>query len=121
MPARTAENLLFIDDTLGLDFNFYSDLFAIKGHNFTIGTHTSISLVDQTIFMTTGQKFAEKGAELLSCLTSLNFNVNITPYISTSFLSGQIHGQMKIRIMDFVRPNSAAEAFSVDIGYKTSF
>lgn len=121
LPARTAENLLFIDDTLGLDFNFYSDLFAIKGHNFTIGTHTSISLVDQTIFMTTGQKFAEKGAELLSCLTSLNFNVNITPYISTSFLSGQIHGQMKIRIMDFVRPNSAAEAFSVDIGYKTSF
>ena len=26
LPARTAENLLFIDDTLGLDFNFYSDL-----------------------------------------------------------------------------------------------
>ena len=43
----------------------------------------------------------------------------VTPYFSTTLLSGQLHGQVTIEVMDFFR-NNWQNAFSVDLGFRTS-
>ena len=52
--------------------------------------------------------------------TSEDLNITITPYLESQFLSGQIHLQASIRLMDFVRER-AGHAFSLDLGYRTKF
>ena len=47
------------------------------------------------------------------------FNINVTPYIYTNFLSGEIHSQLKIKCMKF---SSAVwqNAISLDGGFRTN-
>ena len=48
-----------------------------------------------------------------------DFNVDITPYLSTNLLSGEIHFQSTIRIMEFLR-NNWYNGITFEVGYKTS-
>ncbi len=110
LPSATVKKLLYVDDTLGLDFNFYSDNAMIGNKQFTIGTHLSASLTDKYIFDIGDFKN----------LSSNGYNINITPYIQTAFLSGELHLQAKLKLMDIAK-KSIGKSLSCDLGYRTTF
>ena len=110
LPKKTVEKLLFVDDTLGIDFNIYSSASVAASDSVTFGSHLSVSLIDKTFNdLKDMQKF-----------TSEDLNISLTPYIESQFLSGQLHLQATVRLMDFMR-EKAGHAFSVDLGYRTKF
>lgn len=110
LPPKTVSSLLFVDDSLGIDCNLYSDTLLIGNKTFTLGSHLSFSLIDKSIL-----SFGD-----INNIFSNGYNINITPYISTQLLSGEIHIQANVRIMDFAR-EQGAKAISLDIGYRTNF
>lgn len=110
IPEDTTKKLLFLDDTLGLDLHLYTTNVMIGSKIFSIGGHLSFSIPDKTFvdFKTPNKLFEDE------------YNINVTPYISTRFLSGELHLQTKLKIMQFALGN-AGKAFSVDLGYRTRF
>lgn len=110
LPPKTVEKLLFVEDSLGIDINLYSDSANIGNKVFTVGSHLSFSLVEKSLL-----SFANPE----SLLTN-GYNINITPYISTQFLSGEVHLQGNLKIMELAKER-IGQAFSIDIGYRTRF
>lgn len=110
LPAETVSNLLFVDDTLGVDLHLYSTSIMLGSQVFTIGGHLSFSIPNKTFvdFRTPTKLFGD------------GHSINITPYISTPFLSGELHAQGKIKIMDIATGN-IGKSFSIDLGYRTKF
>lgn len=109
LPQKTVDKFLFIDDTLGLDCNVYTTGFTIGSKTFTLGAHASLSLTGKSFNdLFEADKMFENG-----------FNINVTPYIYTNFLSGEIHSQLKIKCMKF---SSAVwqNAISLDVGFRTN-
>jgi len=109
LPPSTVKKLLFVDDTLGADFNFYSDAIMLGAKKMSVGTHISVSFTDKNIF-----DFGDAGN-----LISNGYNINVTPYMTTDFLSGELHLQGKIKAVELTK--NPAKAFSFDLGYRTNF
>ena len=109
LPPKTVRKMLFVEDTLGFDANIYSDSVMIGAKQFTIGSHLAFSFVDKSLFDFSSGNLMDNG-----------YNIDLTPYISTDFLTGELHIQGKVKLMEFAR-GVAAKAFSVDIGYRTKF
>ena len=109
-PAETTDKLLFVDDTLGGDLNMYSTGLMLGNLNLTIGGHLSFSIPDKNIFN------FDKPEELLAD----GYNIDFTPYITAPFISGELHLQAKVKLMYFSE-NRAADAFSFDLGYRSTF
>lgn len=110
LPKETVDKMLFIDDTLGVDINVYTENKTIGTNTFKIGNHLCFSLKNKT-FMDI--------ADYTNILNN-GYNINIAPYISTNLLSGELHLEAKLRIMDFVN-QQIPNGISFDIGYRTSF
>lgn len=110
LPESTVEKLLFVEDSLGVDFNLYSDSTMIGNKVFTLGSHLSFTLIDKNLmsFKDT-ENLLENG-----------YNINFTPYLSTQFLSGELHLQGNVKIMSFAK-EEIAKGISFDIGYRTRF
>lgn len=109
IPESTTNKLLFVDDTMGADLNIYSANVMIGALNFTFGNHLSFSMHKNFIDFANATELFNQG-----------YNINITPYLSMPFLSGELHLQGKIKIMEFATGN-AANAVSIDLGYRTTF
>lgn len=110
LPKTTVEKLLFVDDTLGLDVNVYAETSLGSSNSLTYGSHVSVSFIDKCLTDVRNiQTIAENG-----------INVSVTPYIESSFLSGQLHLQATVRMMEFIRKRPG-HAFSFDLGYRTKF
>lgn len=110
LPPKTVEKLLFVDDTLGVDLNLYTDNMMIGNNLFTLGSHISFSIIDKTFL-----DFKD-----IQTLLDNGYNINIAPYISTQFLSGELHMQANFRVMKFVH-NDIGKGISFDLGYRTKF
>ena len=110
LPKQTVEKLLLVEDTLGVNLNLYSDASLASSNSITYGTHINASLMEKN-FMDL-KDFKEFKTD--------NLNISVTPYIESQFLSGQLHLQATVRLMDFVRER-AGHAISVDLGYRTKF
>lgn len=111
LPKETVEQLMFVENTLGLSFNIYSDVLSFGSKEASFGTMFSISFPDKN-FMDI--------PNILTFLKNKEFDIDFTPYFSTNFLSGDLHILTKIKILDLAS-NRWFDAFNVDIGYKTSF
>ncbi len=110
LPEKTAKELLFVNDTLGLNFNAYAESSLLGSNSLTYGAHACLSLIDKTF----------QDLKDIQDFTTDNINVTVTPYVETQFLSGQLHLQATVRVMDFMRER-AGHALSVDLGYRTKF
>lgn len=110
LPKQTAEKLLYVEDTLGVDFNLYAVASLASTNSITYGSHLSVSLIDKT-FMDVDE---------IKDVTTDDMNINFTPYVESQFLSGQLHFQATIRLLDFMRER-IGHAFSIDLGYRTQF
>ena len=110
IPQETVDQLMFVDDTLGVNLNIYGDTFSLGANRFTLGTNFSFSFTDKT-FMDLAQPLE---------LMDGDFNVTMTPYLSTNFLSGELHTQFSIKFMKFATAKWY-DAFTVDVGYTAKF
>lgn len=110
LPQDTVDQLIFVDDTLGLNLNIYGDSFSLGANRFTLGTNFSFSFTDKT-FMD-----IVKPLELIQG----DFNITMTPYMSTNFLSGELHTQFSIKFLKFGKARWY-DAFTADIGYTAKF
>ena len=110
LPPDTVKKLLFVSDTLGIDANIYTEASPSGINSLTFGSHLCLSFIDKNFY----------DVKDLQNLTENGMNINIIPYVVTSFLSGELHFQSNIRLMDFVRGNPK-KAFSIDLGYRTKF
>ena len=110
LPQDTADQLMFVEDTLGANLNIYGDSFSIGANRFTIRTNFSFSFA--------GKTFLDL-ADPLELINS-DYNITMTPYMSTNFLSGELHTQASIRFMKFATKRWY-EAFTMDIGYTARF
>ena len=109
LPPKTIKKMLFIDDSLGFDANFYSDSVKVFSKTYTVGTHLSFSFTDKSIADLSDKE-----------LFKSQYNINLTPYISTDFLGGELHAQANFRLMEFSKGKDG-NPFSVDVGYRTKF
>lgn len=110
LPPNTIKKLLLVDDTLGVDLNFYSDSALLGAKPFTVGAHVSLSFKDKSII----------DFKNINSIGSAGFNLCLTPYMSTAFLSGELHLQGKINVMELAK-EVPGKAFSADLGYRTKF
>ncbi len=110
LPEDTVKQLLLVDDTLGVNINFYADASLGSSNSLTYGTHVSVSLIDKHL----------PDLKDIKDITTDDLNINVSPYLESQFLSGQLHAQATIRLMDFVRER-AGHAFALDLGYRTKF
>ena len=110
LPQETVDQLMFVDDSLGVNLNIYGDTFSAGANRFTLGTNFSYSI--------TGKTFMDLAKPLE--LIKSDFNVTMTPYMSTNFLSGELHTQFSIKFMKF-STKKWYDAFTVDVGYTAKF
>lgn len=110
LPKQTVEKLLLVDDTLGVNLNLYSEASLASSNSIIFGAHVNASLIDKN-FMDI-KNFKDFKTD--------DLNISVTPYLESQFLSGQLHLQATVRLMDFVRER-AGHAISVDLGYRTKF
>ncbi len=110
LPQETVDQLMFVDDSLGVNLNIYGDTFSAGANRFTLGTNFSYSI--------TGKTFMDLAKPLE--LIKSDFNVTMTPYMSTNFLSGELHTQFSIKFMKF-STKKWYDAFTVAIGYPAQF
>ena len=106
LPQETVDQLIFVDDTLGVNLNIYADTFTLGANRFTLGTNFSFSF--------TGKNFMNLAKPLE--LIKSDYNITMTPYLSTNFLSGELHTQTSIKFMKF-KTAKWYEAFTVDVGF----
>lgn len=116
-PKSTANQLLFVDGTLGVNVNIFSDPVLIGSENMYAGGYISASLNDYNIYTIFK---GERGITSEGFFNNISANLSITPYISTSFLSGRLHTQVKIEFTKLISPQWYS-AFSADVGYTTKF
>lgn len=110
LPPETVKKLLFVDDTLGVDMHMYTEKLMIGESLCTLGAHLSFGIIDKNFLdFKNANSILENG-----------YNINITPYFSTQFLSGELHIQSNIKIMEFVK-NNIGKGISFDVGYRTKF
>ena len=107
LPQTTVDKLLFVDDTLGIDTNIYGESSTIGSNQITYGSHLCVS-------------FTEKNFTDIKNLHSNGYHVNVTPYITTTFLSGELHVQSTLRLNEFINGHSE-RGLTLDIGYRTKF
>lgn len=110
LPKQTVAKLLLVDDTLGVNLNLYSEASLASSNSIIFGAHVNASLIDKN-FMDI-KNFKDFKTD--------DLNISVTPYLESQFLSGQLHLQATVRLMDFVRER-AGHAISVDLGYRTKF
>jgi len=110
IPQETVDQLMFVDDTLGANLNIYGDSFSLGANRFTLGTNFAFSF--------TGKNFMDL-AQPLELIKS-DYNITMTPYLSTNFFSGELHTQFSIKFMKFATKRWY-DAFTADIGYTAKF
>lgn len=110
LPQDTVDQLIFVDDSLGVNLNIYGDSFSIGANRFTIGTNFAFSL--------TGKNFLD--VKEFTKLIDNGYNITMTPYVSTNFLSGELHTQISVKFNKF-GTKRWYDAFTADIGYTAKF
>ena len=110
LPQDTVDQLIFVDDTLGANLNIYADSFSLGANRFTFGTNFAFSFTGKT-FMD-----LKKPVELIKS----DYNITMTPYMSTNFLSGELHTQFSVKFMKFAT-HKWYDAFTADIGFTAKF
>lgn len=118
-PQGTVDQLLFVDGMLGANLNIFSDSVLLGNENLYAGVHIAASLNDYTFYTLFNGDNGIKNPEFFGNLKK-QLNLSLTPYVSTSFLSGNLHTQVKLEFMKLFT-KQWFKGFSVDVGYTTRF
>lgn len=108
LPQETVSSSLFINDTLGLNIDVFTDNLYIKNKVFVFGINSSLSFADKDYldFGRITEFFKE------------DYTIAIAPYIATSFYNGEFHTSLKAVLSDMIN-NRWGTAFKLSVGYKS--
>ena len=118
-PQSTVDQLLFVDGMLGINANIFSDKVLIGSESMCVGSHVAFSLDNYTFYTIFKGEKSISSPDFAKNLEG-KFNISLTPYVSTTFLSGNLHTQVKIEFTKLISPQWYG-AFSADVGYTTKF
>jgi len=104
-PKESVEDLLFIENTLGLNLNVFSD-FQGKKSEVVAGFHLNFSYEDKYISSLFNISEFNKAP-----------NVILTPYFSTDAMSGTLNALVKLNFTKFTE-GVPAKGIAINIGYK---
>lgn len=111
LPQQTADQFLFINDTLGANINIYNDSISWGSKRVSLGTNFALSFP--------GKNFLDLKDPKMLIASMDSFNIDMTPYISTNLLSGEIHLQATVKFMEFFK-NSWYNGLTIDLGYRAT-
>ncbi|MCR4735817.1 MAG: hypothetical protein K5829_12530 [Treponema sp.] len=118
-PQSTVDQLLFVDGMLGLNLNIFSESVLIGNENIYAGAHIAASLNDYTFYTAfKGDNSIISGNFFERIKNDNILNASLTPYVSSTFLSGRLHSQVKIEFTKLIS-SQWYNAFSMDVGYTT--
>ena len=107
LPQKTVNDFIFINDTLGVNFNLFTDDLYFNNRMFLFGINSALSFPEKT-FMDL--------AEPMKLLE--NYNITVAPYVETKFYNGEIHTMLQVKVSDIIKSNWIS-AFKLNIGFKT--
>lgn len=110
IPQGSADCFLYVTDTLGCSLHIYNDTLSWGSRQITLGTLFGLSFP--------GKTFLDL-ASPMELFINKDFNVDVTPYIHTNLLSGELHIQATIKVMEFLR-SKWYNGLTFDIGYRTT-
>lgn len=108
LPQETVDSSLFINDTLGLNIDVFTDNLYIKNKVFIFGINSSLSFA--------GKDYLDFGR--ITEFFKEDYTIAIAPYFSTSFYNGEFHTSLKTVVSDMIK-NEWGTAFKLSIGYKS--
>lgn len=103
LPAKCIETLPNIDNTFGMNLNFFVEDCYIRNKDFTFGLHISFGLKEKNI----SDFVFFKGEDI---------DIGLLPYVSTNLLTGTLQAQLKLKLLKFAKWESPV---SLDVGFKT--
>ena len=112
MPKATAEKLLFVHDSLGIDMNFFFDQLSVKTKPFTLGFHATLSFP--------GKSISDVMAPLALFESFDALNINLTPYIESTVGNGELHALLNANISKIAK-SDITHALFLSFGYKARF
>lgn len=108
ISRKNRPDLPLLDGSLGGNLNVYLESVRIAGKPFTFGLNTNVSYNEIDLL----QIFSETPPQEADFVE--NFNVAISAYGSTQFLSGELNFIIKMNILKIKE-----KPFSIDMGFKT--
>lgn len=115
LPQKTVKSLFYVDDSLGMNLNIFTDNLILFSKEYSTGCHFAIGLEDKNLIDIISESI--NGSMDTAAYTSA-LDIVVSPYISTYLFSGLLHLQGKIRPLRFTNWKNP---ISIDIGYKTQF
>ncbi|MCQ2586735.1 MAG: hypothetical protein MJ174_01375 [Treponema sp.] len=108
---NTKDAMDFVYQNLGANIDIYTDSLAIGDKNCTIGFLTSIAFP--------GKKIDDLFTSFTTFIQSTDdVDLYLTPYFSTTFLSGTFSTQLDVNLMGFFRPSTE---WYEHIGFKAGY
>jgi len=111
LPGKTIKKLLFVNDQMGLCFNFFTDTMNTRNTGLDFGMNTAFTINDLQL----GQI-----KNVPAYILAGNFDIQITPYISSKIMNGEVHSMLSFNVMDFFQTNWV-KSLQLNVSYKTSF
>ncbi len=111
IPQNCIDDMLFLHDTLGVNFNIYNDHFAIQGINFTFGMLTTFSLKGKN-FMDAIDLFKNPNTFL-----EWQKNLYLTPYAALPIMNGTLKGTISVNALGIA--DKGFGAITASLGYKS--
>ena len=106
LPKETIEDLMLIDNNLGINLNFYRNI-ETKINVITVGGHLNAGFEDKYFDI----------IKKIDTVSFTDFDVSFIPYFSVPIMSGTLNTSLKIKFSKFADEN-IGKAFTVDLGYK---
>ena len=109
IPEDTVKDFIFINDTLGMNINIYTDNLYFKNKMFLFGINASLT-------------FPDKNFSHLGTPTDLfdDYSIAAAPYLELKLFNGELHSMVQVNFTD-IMDSDWYKAFKISIGYKSQF
>jgi len=111
LPQKTVDNLIFVNDKLGVNFNIFSDANATRNTGMDFGLNMAFTIRDLGL---------AEVSSIPSAIMAGNFNIHITPYLTSKIMKGELNAMLSFNVMEFFQ-TQWAKSLQLNIAYKTSF
>ena len=109
LPEDTVKDFIFINDTLGMNINIYTDNLYFKNKMFLFGINASLTFPDKNFYH-------------LGTPTDLfdDYSIAAAPYLELKLFNGELHSMVQVNFTD-IMDSDWYKAFKISIGYKSQF
>ena len=111
LPQKTVDSLLFVNDKMGFNMNIFTDMMNTRNTGLDFGLNTAFTIKELAL---------GDVKRIPEALLSGQFNLHITPYISSNFMNGELHSMLSFNFMEFFQTDWG-KSLQLNVSYKTYF